>query len=158
MEKLGGAIVSRGLASRLARISAFAAMILPLASAVSAEERATSAGNEPRETTEERAQWLERVEHARDHYEAFAARAAAGAHASSGEGIETAAEPRHLTDDTLRAGDVVATKEGLLLFKGSMRFPYGETDFEPLGERPAPSLPHRNVLLELMRTGADRAR
>jgi hypothetical protein len=103
---------------------------------------------------EEHRRWLARVEEARERYEAFAARVTGALERPSG------AEPDdvYLDDDTLRAGDIVVTTAGLLLFKGSPRLPYARRDFEPLCETRARSLPHRSALLDILRAGLARRR
>ena len=44
------------------------------------------------------------------------------------------------TDPTLRAGDVVATRAGLTVFRGSSQFPYRSADFTPVPNRSAATL------------------
>jgi len=79
--------------------------------------------------------WLERIEQARARYEAFAARGRARL-ARSETGIETglsvAPPPSHLEDSTLARGDVIVTRDGLLIFNGAGRFPYAPSDFRRL--------------------------
>lgn len=102
-----------------------------------------------------RREWLDRVEDARKSYEAFAASVRLAARDSN-----DAAPLResHLDDWTLRAGDIVVTETGLLLFKGSQALPHETCDFERVGERRARSLPHRSALLEILRATARRGR
>jgi hypothetical protein len=104
-----------------------------------------------------RRDWLRRVEDARAQYEDFAARASADAKAASENGAyATPSHISHLLDDTLRAGDVVATPDGLLVFKGSRAFPHEIGDFEPLGAHNARLSPHGSALLEYMRATTQR--
>lgn len=133
------------------------ACLLVTAPAVAAERMIDPASVESEATDDPRREWRERVEAARAQYEAFAARVAA----TEGRPAEDAAHASsslasHLDDATLRAGDVVVTREGLLMFKGSETFPYDSHDFERIGEGRALSLPHRSALLEIMRAGLRR--
>lgn len=56
----------------------------------------------------------------------------------------------HLSDRTLRAGDIVATAAGLRVFRGSYQYPYRDADFGPLAS--AGQIHNRAVLEALDRT------
>lgn len=53
------------------------------------------------------------------------------------------------SDPTLRPGDVVATKEGLMVFKGSKRVPYRTSDFVPAEDYKGLPAAIRRTLAEL---------
>jgi len=96
-----------------------------------------------------RAQWLQRIDEARERYDAFASRVVA----DLDRAVETRAageEPR-LDDPTLRRGDIVVTATGLLMFKGSSKFVYDLSDFEPVGEARARRSEHCAALLGILR-------
>jgi hypothetical protein len=98
-----------------------------------------------------RAAWLQRVDLARTRYEAFAAQARLSIHPKV---IEPGIAPRRtglLNDPTLRRGDVVVTSDGLMVFRGSRRFPYTYGDFDPVRSPAASSASHAPELIELQR-------
>ena len=111
---------------------------------------AAPAINELAAGQDSRQAWLEQVEQARLRYESFAARAASALSKMPQPAI--AGPINYLEDDTLRAGDVVVTERGLLVFKGAARFPFAAADFEPIEHYTyAGSAPHRQVLLQIQR-------
>jgi hypothetical protein len=98
-----------------------------------------------------RTAWLERVEQARARYETFAAQARLSLRPKI---IEPGVAPRRtsiLDDPTLRRGDVVVTSEGLMVFRGSRRFPYTQGDFDPVASPAAVRARHGPELIELQR-------
>jgi hypothetical protein len=98
-----------------------------------------------------RTAWLERVEQARARYETFAAQARLSIRPKV---IEPGVAPRRtsiLDDPTLRRGDVVVTSEGLMVFRGSRRFPYTHGDFDPVASPAAVRARHAPELIELQR-------
>lgn len=106
---------------------------------------------------EARREWLERIDEARERYDAFAARVTASLErAIAVRAYAPLSEDAYLDDATLRAGDIVVTSQGLLMFKGSPRLPYDSRDFERIGEGRARSLPHRSALLAILRAAARR--
>ncbi len=109
---------------------------------------AASAIEEQPAGQDSRQAWLEQVEQARLRYESFAARAAS---ALSKMPQPAVSRPlNYFEDGTLRAGDVVVTERGLLVFKGAAHFPFAAADFEPLEHYTyAGSAPHRAVLLQI---------
>jgi hypothetical protein len=56
-----------------------------------------------------------------------------------------------LDDPTLRRGDVVVTPAGLMVFRGSGRFPFSYDDFDPVGSAAAARASHGIELIELQR-------
>ena len=56
---------------------------------------------------------------------------------------------KFLMDSTLRRGDVVATQNGLMVFRGSGAIPHRERDFAPVSTAQGP---HRATLLALDKT------
>jgi hypothetical protein len=98
-----------------------------------------------------RTAWLERIERARASYEAFAAQARLSLHPKV---IEPGATPRPtgiFDDPTLRRGDVVVTPDGLVVFRGSRRFPHISSDFDPVPSADAAASRYRPDLIELQR-------
>ncbi|GAC1331160.1 MAG: hypothetical protein NVSMB26_09230 [Beijerinckiaceae bacterium] len=96
-----------------------------------------------------RSAWLQRVERARVRYEAFANQARLAIHPKI---IEPGAPPPatgFLNDTTLRRGDVVVTSEGLMVFRGSARFPYKNADFDPVESPAGARSRHAPELIEL---------
>jgi Protein of unknown function (DUF2865) len=53
------------------------------------------------------------------------------------------------SDPTLRSGDIVATKDGLMVFKGSKQVPYRTSDFIPVEDYKGPPAGVRRTLAEL---------
>lgn len=98
-----------------------------------------------------RAAWIERVDRARAGYEAFAAAARLALHPKV---IEPGVAPRpsgFLDDPTLRRGDVIVTSQGLMVFRGSTRFPRTFGDFDPVRSPAASAAGHAPELIELQR-------
>lgn len=95
--------------------------------------------------------WLERVERARAHYEAFAGQARLGLHPQVREPGVVPPATGFLNDPTLRRGDVVVTPEGLMVFRGSRRFPYTYADFDAVRSPAAARANHASELIELQR-------
>ena len=79
--------------------------------------------------------------HARPVSESLALKAAAAA---------ARPEDAHLRDKTLRSGDVVATSNGLKVFRGSEQFPHRASDFVPVAR--AQNIAQRTVLEALDRS------
>jgi hypothetical protein len=99
-----------------------------------------------------RAAWLTRVEEAKARYEAFAVQARLSIHPRLIEpGVAPARPASFLEDATLRRGDVVVTPDGLMLFRGSKRFPYASSDFDPVRSPAAARATHAPELIELQR-------
>ena len=98
-----------------------------------------------------RAAWLERVEQARARYEAFAAKARASIHPRVREPGIAPGRTNILDDPTLRRGDVVVTSDGLMVFRGSQRFPYTSDDFDPVASPVTAGARHAPELIELQR-------
>lgn len=99
-----------------------------------------------------RAAWLARVEAAKARYEAFAAQARRSINPRAIEPGPTAARPASFFEDTtLRRGDVVVTPDGLMVFRGSKRFPYASGDFDPVGSLGGVRASHAPELIELQR-------
>lgn len=95
-----------------------------------------------------RVEWLRRIAEARGRYDAFASRVVVD--------LERAIEARtpreaRLDDPTLRKGDIIVTATGLLMFKGSSKFVYDLSDFEPVGEASARRSEHGAALLGILR-------
>jgi hypothetical protein len=60
--------------------------------------------------------------------------------------------PTNILDDpTLRRGDVVVTSDGLMVFRGSRRFPYTADDFDPITSPATAGARHAPELIELQR-------
>ncbi|WP_428988718.1 hypothetical protein [Methylocapsa aurea] len=108
-----------------------------------------AAAEETARVDDARVEWLRRIDEARERYDAFASRVAAD--------LERAVEARaaredaRLDDPTLRRGDIVVTATGLLMFKGSSKFIYDRSDFEPVGEAGARRSDHCAALLGILR-------
>ena len=100
-----------------------------------------------------RAAWLERVEQARARYEAFAAQARLAIHPKVIEpGLPPPPRATGILDDpTLRRGDVVVTSDGLMVYRGSRRFPHSFSDFDPVPSPAAGAAGHAPELIELQR-------
>jgi hypothetical protein len=100
-----------------------------------------------------RTAWLERVEQARAHYETFAAQARLSMRRRVIEpGVAPPPRATGILDDpTLRRGDVVVTSDGLMVFRGSRRFPYTHRDFDPVVSPAAVGARHAPELIELQR-------
>ena len=99
-----------------------------------------------------RAAWLARVEEAKARYEAFAAQARLAISPHAIEPDLGPARPASLFEDTtLRRGDVVVTPDGLMVFRGSKRFPYASSDFDPVRSPAAVRATHAPELIELQR-------
>ena len=136
---------------KIAKITMFAFGVILGATALGANGglaapaiQESAAGQDSREA------WLERVEQARLRYESFAARAASASSKLPQPAISTPIN--YLEDSTLRAGDVVVTERGLLVFKGAAHFPFAAADFEPIEHYAyAGPAPRRQVLLDIQR-------
>jgi len=99
-----------------------------------------------------RAAWLARVEEAKARYEAFAAQARLAISPRAVEPDLGPARPASFFEDTtLRRGDVVVTPDGLMIFRGSKRFPYASGDFDPVGSPGGVRATHAPELIELQR-------
>jgi hypothetical protein len=99
-----------------------------------------------------RAAWLARVEQAKARYEAFAIQARLSVHPRAAEpGVAPERPTGFFTDTTLRPGDVVVTPAGLMVFRGSKRFPYASGDFDPVRSPAAARAGHAPELIELQR-------
>jgi hypothetical protein len=98
-----------------------------------------------------RAAWLQRVEQARTRYEAFAAQARLSLHPRLREPGIAPGPTNILADPTLRRGDVVVTSDGLMIFRGSRRFPYTSDDFDPITSLATAGSRHTPELIELQR-------
>ena len=98
-----------------------------------------------------RAAWLERVEQARARYEAFAAQARLSIHPRVREPGIAPGRTNIFDDPTLRRGDVVVTSDGLMVFRGSRRFPYTSDDFDPVASPVTTGARHASELIELQR-------
>jgi hypothetical protein len=98
-----------------------------------------------------RTAWLERVEQARRRYEAFAAQARLSIHLNVREPGAPPPRTGFLDDPTLRRGDVVVTPEGLMVFRGSRRFPYTHADFDAVRTPAAARANDAPELIELQR-------
>ena len=103
-----------------------------------------------------RQEWVEKVERARQRYEAFALQVTTASHLPSGDAskMPPSSDASYLSDATLRRGDVVVTSRALLIFKGSVGFPFKKTDFERMGQSRTLSLAHQADLLEIQRVGS----
>jgi hypothetical protein len=98
-----------------------------------------------------RAAWLQRVEQARTRYEAFVAQARLSIHPRVREPGIAPGRTYILDDPTLRRGDVVVTSDGLMVFRGSRRFPYTSDDFDPVASPATAGARHAPELIELQR-------
>ena len=98
-----------------------------------------------------RAAWLERVEQAQARYEAFAAQARLSIHPRVREPGIAPGRTNIFDDPTLRRGDVVVTSDGLMVFRGSRRFPYTSDDFDPVASPVTAGARHAPELIELQR-------
>jgi hypothetical protein len=101
---------------------------------------------------DKRVEWLRRIDEARERYDAFASRVVAD--------LDHVAETRaprdeiRLDDPTLRSGDIIVTATGLLMFRGSTKYVYDLSDFEPIGEARARRSEHCAALLGILRARA----
>jgi hypothetical protein len=66
-------------------------------------------------------------------------------------GIAPARPASFFDDTTLRRGDVVVTPDGLMVFRGSKRFPYASSDFDSVRSPAAVRATHAPELIELQR-------
>lgn len=102
-----------------------------------------------------RSAWLERVEQARARYLAFATQGRLSIHQKTIEPRPSTPLARpstgFLDDATLRRGDVVVTPAGLMVFRGSARFPFSYDDFDSVGSPAAVGARHGPELIELQR-------
>ena len=99
-----------------------------------------------------RAAWLARVQEAKARYEAFVVQARLSIHPRVIEpGIAPARPASFFEDTTLRRGDVVVTPDGLMVFRGSKRFPYASSDFDSVRSPAAVRATHAPELIELQR-------
>jgi hypothetical protein len=99
-----------------------------------------------------RAAWLARVEEAKARYEAFVAQARLSINPRVIEpGLAPPPPASFFEDTTLRRGDVVVTPDGLMVFRGSKRFPYASRDFDPVRSPAAVRATHAPELIELQR-------
>lgn len=96
-----------------------------------------------------RAEWLLRIDEARERYDAFATRVVADRERA----VETrdARQNARLDDPTLRKGDIIVTQTGLLMFEGSDKITPDISDFEPIGEARARRSEHSATLLGILR-------
>lgn len=124
----------------------FAAASLAVAALPHAEPSFRDAVLQSEGDDELRREWLDKVDEARKRYDIFAASARLAQ-----QDAVSYLRASHLDDSTLRAGDIVVTETGLLLFTGSQTSPHESCDFERVGETRARTLPHRNALLEILR-------
>lgn len=134
----------RAMWAAMAMICALANMFAASLHAESSPQDAdahTESGDDPRR------EWLDRVDEARRRYDAFAESVRLARQTEDA----SSSRASHLGDSTLRAGDIVVTETGLLLFTGAPTWPHDVCEFEHIGERRARALPHRNALLEILR-------
>lgn len=104
--------------------------------AAHAGSTAVSGGEASAAETDARADWVVRIEAARQRYAAFVARAESEFRARRPARIAAAVslEPLAavLDDPTLRYNDLVVTADGVFAFRGVEAFRHSETDFERL--------------------------
>jgi len=101
------------------------------------------------EKPDARRAWRLRVEAARQRYEAFAARVESEVHGRRPQLVRGQASleplPDVLDDPTLRYNDLVVTRDGVLVFRGSAGVQHSAADFERLPDARVRALSLRTI-------------